>query len=82
MDRGTIPQQHPLQETLFSHPGAKPFDQLLTCALSAREAYTEAVGNLLVFWQILQNSFRGALHNELGMVVPVIVTTVEIVRFR
>ena len=38
MDRGTIPQQHPVQEPLFSHPSAKPFDHLLACALGAREA--------------------------------------------
>ena len=28
MDRGTIPQQHPAQEPLFSHPSAKPLNQL------------------------------------------------------
>ena len=28
MDRGAIPQQHPMQEPSFSHPSAKPIDEL------------------------------------------------------
>ena len=37
MDRGTIPQQHPVQEPLFSDPSAKPPDQFLACALSVHQ---------------------------------------------
>ena len=70
MDRGTIPQQHPVQQPLFSHPSAKPFDQLLACALGAPVALAEAVGELLVLWQVLhhsfRHSFRGAFHDDLG----------------
>ena len=65
MDRGTIPQ-HPVQEPLFSHPSAKLFDKLLACALGAPVALAEAVGELLVLWQVLHHSFRGAFHDELG----------------
>ena len=62
MDRGTIPQQEPQ----FSDTSAKPLDQLLACALGAPVALAEAVGNLLLLWQVLQNTFRGAFHDELG----------------
>ena len=63
MDRGTIPQQHPVQDPLFSHPIAKPFE-LLACALRAPVALAEGVGELLVLRQVLHHSFRGALHDE------------------
>ena len=66
MDRGAIPQQHPMQEPSFSHPSAKPLDELLARALGASVAVAEAAGDLLVLWHVLQHSFRGALHNELG----------------
>ena len=66
MDRGTIPQQHPVQEPLFPHPSAKPFDQLLACAFRAPVALAEGVGELLVLRQVLHHSFRGAFHDELG----------------
>ena len=55
-----------MQEPLFSHPGVKPFDQLLARALGAPVTLAGGVGNLLVLWQVLYHSFRGALHNELG----------------
>ena len=54
-----------MQEPLFSHPSAKPFDQLLACALGAPVALAEAVGNLVLPQQVLHHSFRGALHSEL-----------------
>ena len=66
VDRGAVPQQHPVQEPLCSHPGAKPFDQLLARALGAPVAPAEGVGNLVVLWEVLYHSFRGALHSELG----------------
>ena len=66
MERVTIPQQHPVQESLFSHPTAKPFDQLLACALGALMAVAESVRNLVVFWHFLYDSLRGVVHNELG----------------
>ena len=66
VDRGAVPQQHPMQEPLFSHPGVKPFDHLLARALGAPVTLTGGVGNLLVLWQVLYHSFRGALHHELG----------------
>ena len=55
-----------MQEPLFSHPSAKPFDHLLACALGVPVALAEAVGNILVLWQVLYHSFRGAFHDELG----------------
>ena len=66
MDRGTIPQQHPIQEPLFSHSSAKPLDQLLACAPGAPVALAEGVGNVLVLRLVLHHTFRGALHDELG----------------
>ena len=66
MDRGTIPQQHPMQEPLISHPSAKPLDQLLACALGAPVALAEGVGNILVLRHVLHHTFRGAFHDELG----------------
>ena len=66
MDRGAIPQQHPMQEPSFSHPSAKPIDELPARDLGAPVAVAEAAGDLLVLWKGLQHSFRGALHNELG----------------
>ena len=58
--------QHPTQEPLFSDPNAKALNQLLACALRALVALAENVGELLVLWQVLHHSFRGAFHNELG----------------
>ena len=49
MYRGTIPQQHPMQEPLFSHPSAKPLDQLLACALGAPVALAEGVGKIFLW---------------------------------
>ena len=74
MDRGTIPLQHPMQEPLFSHPSAKPLDQLLACALGAPVPLAEGVRNILVLRQVLHHTFRAM---SWAMMVPVMVTTVE-----
>ena len=78
VDRGTIPQQHPMQETSLSHPSAQPFDQLLASALSVPVTLAEAVENLLEFWQVLYHW----LWWRLPLMVPVIATTTVIVRCR
>ena len=67
MDRGAIPQQHPVQEPSFSHPSANTIHQLPARDLGAAPvAVAEAARDLLVLWKGLQHSFRGALHIELG----------------
>ena len=71
-----------MQEPLFSNPSAKPFDELLARALGAPVALAGPALDLLVLWQVLHHSFRGSSTTSWAMMVPVMVTTVEIVRFR